>query len=84
MSNKHDLAVDHEAEDREDYQPERTGKKTDGRGVSPVKKKKRDMTKGTFWVEMFSVRFISADKDGLRVRQRLAPCSRHVESGVGG
>jgi preprotein translocase subunit SecE len=52
MSKKHDATVDHEAD--EDYRDE-PAKKAESRSSSPVTKKKRDMTKGTFWREMFSL-----------------------------
>jgi preprotein translocase subunit SecE len=66
MSKKHDATVDHEADE---YQTERAanGRET-GKVSSPVRKKKRDMTKSTFWREMFSLG-IHRRQQGRIVRQ---------------
>jgi preprotein translocase subunit SecE len=53
MSKKHDATVD--ADEHDGYRTEQTAKgRETSRVSSPVRKKKRDMTKSTFWREMFS------------------------------
>jgi preprotein translocase subunit SecE len=68
MSKKHDATVDHEADEQE-YSTQQAAKGREaGKASRTVQNKKRDMTKSTFWREMFSLG-IHRRQQGRIVRQ---------------